>query len=129
MKFQGMNGVFTEAEYLYRQAREKVDQGEYQHAVSILQRAIEIAPQYTHALIELGNCFDYLNQFDDAISFFEKVIGIDPLYADAWFNKRVSLKKMGRDKDALSCIEKAIELFCGTQYNYPIMVLTFCEPK
>jgi tetratricopeptide (TPR) repeat protein len=113
MEFQGMNGVSEEAEYLYRQAREKVDEGEYQHAVTILHRAIEISPHHSHALIALGNCYDYLNQYDDAISFFEKVIGIDPFYADAWFNKGVSLKKMGRDKDALPCIEKAIELFCG----------------
>jgi len=108
-----MNGVSPEAEYLYRQAREKVDGGEYQQAVTILHRAIEITPRYPNALIELGNCFDYLNRYDDAVLFYEKVIGVDPWHADAWFNKGMSLKKMGRDKDALPCIERAIELYCG----------------
>jgi len=113
MTWSGMNGVSPEAEYLYRQAREKVDEGEYQHSVTILNRAIEITPHYPHALIELGNCFDYLNQYDDAVSIYEKVIVVDPLYADAWFNKGVCLKKTGCDKDALPCIEKAIKLYCG----------------
>jgi tetratricopeptide (TPR) repeat protein len=109
----GMNGVASEAEYLYRQAREKVDLGEYQHAITILNRAIEITPHYPQALIELGNCFDYINRYDDAVSFYEKVIAVDPFYADAWFNKGVCLKKMNRGNDALPCIEKAIELYCG----------------
>jgi tetratricopeptide (TPR) repeat protein len=109
----GMNGVSPEAEYLYRQAREKVFGGEYQQAVTILHRAIEIAPHYPNALIELGNCFDYLNRYNDAVAFYEKVIGVDPLHADAWFNKGMSLKKMGHEKEAKACIEKSVALYCG----------------
>lgn len=113
MTWNGMNGISPEAEYFYRQAREKVDEGEYLHAVTFLHRAIEISPHYPHALVELGNCFDCLNQYDNAVTYYEKVIAIDPLYADAWFNKGMSLKKMGRDMDASPCIERAIELYCG----------------
>lgn len=94
----GMNGAASEAEYFYRQAGEKVDLGEYQHAITILNRAIEITPHYPHALIELGNCFDFLNRYDDAVIFYEKVIAVDPFYADAWFNKGLSLKKWAATK-------------------------------
>ena len=113
MTWTSKNSISPEAEYLYRQARDKIDDGEYQHAVAILHQAVEITPQYLHALIEIGNCLDYLSQYDDAVSYYEKVIAADPFHAEAWFNKGMSLKKMGRDNEALPCIERGIELYCG----------------
>ena len=102
-----------EAEYLYRQAHEKVNAGKYQQAVDILHRAVKIAPGHLHSLLEIGNCYEYLNQYDDAILYYEKVIQIDPFHADAWFNKGMSMKKTGNEKEARLCIERAIELYFG----------------
>jgi tetratricopeptide (TPR) repeat protein len=110
---KGIDGeeLLPEAEYLYRQAREKVNAGEYQQAVDILHRAVTIAPHHLQSLIEIGNCYEYLNQSDNAVQYYEKVIQIDPFYADAWFNKGISIKNTGNTKEAASCIERAIELY------------------
>jgi tetratricopeptide (TPR) repeat protein len=105
--------VPTEAEYLCRQAREKVDSREYQQAMDFLHRAVKIAPHHIHSLIEIGNCYEYLNQSDKAILYYEQVIQIDPFHAEAWFNKGMSMKKTGNEKEATLCIERAIELYCG----------------
>ncbi len=102
-----------EAEYLWRQAREKVNEGEYQQAMDILHWAVKIAPHHLHSLIEIGNCYEYLSQSDKAILCYEKVIRIDPFYADAWFNKGMSIRKMGNEKEASLCIKRAIELYFG----------------
>lgn len=105
--------ALPEAEYLLRQAREKVNDGEYQQAMDILHRAVKIAPHHLHSLIEISNCYEYLNQSDRAIPYYEKVIQIDPFYADAWFNKGMSIRKTGTEKEAALCIERAIELYCS----------------
>jgi tetratricopeptide (TPR) repeat protein len=113
MKGINRGDIPPEAEYLYRQARQKVDDGEYQQAMDILHRAVKIAPGYLQSLIEIGNCYEYLNQSDKAILYYEQVIQMDSFQADAWFNKGMSMKKMGNEKEAKLCIEKAIELYCG----------------
>jgi len=102
-----------EAEYLCRQAREKMNAGEYQQAMDILHQAVKIAPHHLHSLIEIGNCHDYLNQPDKAIQYYEKAIQVDPFHAEAWFNKGTSMKKTGNEREATLCIERAIELYCS----------------
>jgi len=109
----GRNGVSQESEYLYRQARQNVEDGDYQHAITILHKAVESSPKYSQAFNELGICSEYLNRYEEAVTFYEKAIESDPHHADAWFNKGMNLKKLGRDKEALPCIEHAIALYFG----------------
>ncbi len=114
-EMKGIDGreALPEAEYLWRQAREKVNDGECQQAMDILHRAVKIVPHHLHSLIKIGNWYEYLNQSDSAIPYYEKVIQIDPFYADAWFNKGMSIRKTGNEKEATLCIERAIELCCS----------------
>jgi len=114
-EMKGIDGreALPEAEYLWRQAREKVNDGECQQAMDILHRAVKIVPHHLHSLIKIGTCYEYLNQSDSAIPYYEKVIQIDPFYADAWFNKGMSIRKTGNEKEATLCIERAIELCCS----------------
>ncbi|MDD1729595.1 MAG: tetratricopeptide repeat protein [Methanospirillum sp.] len=114
MTWFSMKGVAPEVEYLYQQARQKVDDGEYQHAVDVLNQAVQISPRIPQVFIELGNCFDNLNRYDDAIISYEKALQIDPFHPDALFNKGMCLKKIGNEVESLKCIERAIELYCGT---------------
>ncbi len=113
IKMTDSRDIPKEAEYLYRQAREWVNEGEYQQAVEILHQAIARAPHHLRSLLEIGNCYEYLNQSDRAIQYYDRVIEIDSSQADAWFNKGMSMKKTGDEKEAALCIEKAIELYCG----------------
>ena len=108
-----MNEVSPEAEYLYKQARQKVDNGEYESAMTILTRVIEMCPTHSHAYNELGICSGYSDRHEDAVAYYDKAIQADPFHADAWFNKGMSLKKLGREKEAQESIEKAIDLYVG----------------
>jgi tetratricopeptide (TPR) repeat protein len=103
----------SDAEYFFRQASEKVTAREYEQAMDLLHKAVQIAPHHIHSLMEIGTCYEYLNQSDKAIVYYETVIQIDPFHAEAWFNKGISMKNMGNEKEATPCIERAIELYCG----------------
>ncbi len=113
MTWFGKNGVTPEAEHLYKQARLKEDSGDFLHAMSMLNRATEISPNYSQAYNELGICAECINQHNDALAFYEKAIQADPSHADAWFNKGMNLKRMGRENESSPCIEKAIDLYLG----------------
>jgi len=113
MTWAVMNGVAPEAVHLYKQARQKADNGEFQQAMTILNKATEICPHYSQAYNELGICSEYINEHDAALTYYEKAILTDPMHADAWFNKGMSLKRKGLDKESLQCIEKAIDLYVG----------------
>jgi tetratricopeptide (TPR) repeat protein len=113
-----MDGIYvrdqlSDAEYFGRHAREKVNIGEYEQGMDFLCKAVQIAPHHIHSLMEIGNCYEYLNQSDKAIVCYEKVIQIDPFPAEAWFNKGRRIKNIGDKKEVTQCTQRATELCCG----------------
>jgi tetratricopeptide (TPR) repeat protein len=112
MKLNGIQGTFSEAEYLVRQAREMAMAGEHNTAINYLKQAITANPQYAEAYSLLGNCQDCLGRNEEAVASYNQVLALDPCHADAWFNKGMSLKKMGQTREASQCIEKSIDLYC-----------------
>lgn len=113
MELHGIHSAFGEAEYLVRQAQERVMAGDHADAIHYLMKVIDKHPGYTEAYTLLGNCQECLDKNEDAIASYDKALQIDPSHADAWFNKGMSLKKMGNAKEAQQCIEKSIDLYCG----------------
>ncbi len=113
MTWTGIESVSPEAEYLYKQARQLVDSQDFGEAMTLLQQAIEIEPDFSSAFNELGICAENLNKFDDAVNYYAKAVSCDPFHADAWFNRGMSLKKIGREQDSAQCMERAIDLYCG----------------
>ncbi len=77
-----MKEISPEASYLYTQARQKVENGEYQNAVEILTRVTQMCPTHSQAYNELGICHDYSNMHEDALAYYDKAIQADPLHAD-----------------------------------------------
>jgi len=78
-----MKGIPIEAQYLYRKALEHAKLERYETAIRYFRQAVVIAPRYSKALYEMGNCLTYLGQYDEAIVLYNRALHIDPLIDDA----------------------------------------------
>ncbi len=78
-----MKGIPIEAQYLYRKALEHAKLERYETAIRYFRQAVVIAPRYSKALYEMGNCLTYLGQYDEAIALYNRALNIDPLIDDA----------------------------------------------
>jgi tetratricopeptide (TPR) repeat protein len=105
--------ILAEAEYLYQQARQKADGEDYDGALALLDEAVSLAPGFSVAHCEKGNCFHFMNRESDAIESYERAIEVDPYNAEAWFHKGQILKGRGNVEEGDQCIERATKLCCG----------------
>jgi len=78
-----MKGIPIEAQYLYRKALEHAKLERYETAVRYFRQAVVIAPRYSKALYEMGNCLTYLGQYDEAIALYNRALHTDPRIDDA----------------------------------------------
>ena len=74
------------------------------------QRALEINPDYTEALNNMGNAFKDLGETEKAIEFYEKALDIDPNYAQAYYNMGNAFKNLGLPEKAISSYKKVLFL-------------------
>jgi tetratricopeptide (TPR) repeat protein len=68
------HGIPDEARRQYRHASELLHQGKTEEALSCFQRAVEIAPHYTEALHETGNCLQNLDRHDEASRYYTRAL-------------------------------------------------------
>lgn len=79
MKSDTTTKVPLEAQYLYRRGREMMDQRKEQVALAYLRQAVFIAPGFSKAYRELGDCLARLGRPDEASAFYAKASRIDPI--------------------------------------------------
>ena len=65
-------------------------------AVPHLREAIRIHPTYKNAYLLLGNCLNYLKDFEASIAAFQGALAIDPDYKDAKENIFVTYRDAGK---------------------------------
>jgi tetratricopeptide (TPR) repeat protein len=85
-----------EAQYLYRQGREMIDQQKEDIALVYLRQAVFIAPGFSKAYRELGNCLARLGRLEEASAYRMKASRIDSIHRGAAFDG-VTLK--GQDEN------------------------------
>ncbi|MCK9581690.1 MAG: tetratricopeptide repeat protein [Methanoregula sp.] len=78
MEWLYSKGIPIEAQYLYRKALEMEGQGKDTTALRYFRQALIIAPKYTKAIFEMGNCFAHLGRFDEAVAMYDRAIHINP---------------------------------------------------
>lgn len=61
-----------------------------------LQEAIRIHPTYKNAYLLLGNCYNYLKQYEQSIQYFQKALELDPGYQDAITNLGITYRAAGK---------------------------------
>lgn len=82
--------------------------GKFDLAVKYLMKVIEISPENTEAINELGLCIDVYGDYDLGLESFEKIIDRHPYCATAWYYYGVCFSEKG-------LFEKALEAF---EYSY-----------
>jgi len=77
-KYIYAKGVPIEAQYLYKKAMEMFRSGNPEGALKYFRQTMVIAPCYSKALFEMGNCLTTLGQYEEARVRYEQAIQIDP---------------------------------------------------
>ena len=73
MSMYGMYGIPLEAQYLYRRGVELSSQRKDEAAARCHRQAIIIAPRFTRAYRELGDCLARLGRREDATDCYRKL--------------------------------------------------------
>ena len=77
MKPNNNDIIPLEAQYLYRRGREMIDQQKEDVALVYLRQAVFIAPGFSKAYRELGNCLARLGRSEEASAYHLKASRID----------------------------------------------------
>jgi tetratricopeptide (TPR) repeat protein len=68
------HGIPIEAQDLFHQASELSHHGKTEGALQYFKKAVEIAPDYTHALHEIGNCLSDLGRQEEASEYYNRAL-------------------------------------------------------
>ena len=88
----------------------------YDEAITMFDKAIEINPKYAEAYNAKGNAIFSLGKLDNlgklyaAIIAYDKAIELNPNFAIAYYNNAIAEKALGNPKTALALLNKALEL-------------------
>jgi tetratricopeptide (TPR) repeat protein len=99
MEWVYMKGISIEAQYLYRKALELSGQERYETALRYFTQAVFIAPAYSKAFYEMGNCHANLGNNEDAIRFYNRALGIDPAFEEARAQRDILIVNGERQKN------------------------------
>ncbi len=84
--------------------------GEMQKFIQHAERALELYPQFSRALNNLGVYWHHRREFNLAIQYFTKVTEIDPKDQLAWTNLAASLLSVGQPEAAIKAGREALTL-------------------
>lgn len=80
MRMHNPATIPLEAQYLYRRGMEMKDQHKENIALVYLRQAVFIAPEFSKAYLELGNCLARLGRVDEASVYLGKVSRMNPVH-------------------------------------------------
>jgi Flp pilus assembly protein TadD len=109
---------------LYR-AIESQLHGNSKEAERHLEKALQIDPNYSDALNNLGTYYHRKGDNEKAISCFEKVTTLDPGFYGGWVNLAGSLLTMGKFHQALPAITRAYSMRPDDTQVVSQMALTY----
>jgi tetratricopeptide (TPR) repeat protein len=78
MEWLYAKAIPIEAQYLYRKALELSENGQTGMALNYYKQAVVIAPRYSQAYYQMGNCLALLGMYGEAIEKYQRAIHIDP---------------------------------------------------
>lgn len=85
-------------------------QKEYDVAIEMYKKAIELKPNYANAYINWAMALRRLGKYDEAIEKCKKATGLNPDYARAWYNMACYYSLQNKKVEALENLKKAIQL-------------------
>jgi tetratricopeptide (TPR) repeat protein len=94
--------------------------GQIDEAIYWYQKTLEINPENTAVLSNIGAAFQTSGKLDEAVASYQKAITIKPDYADAYYNLGVVLKEQEKLDEAVASYQKAITIkpdYADAYYN------------
>jgi tetratricopeptide (TPR) repeat protein len=90
--------------------RAAFDERNYDKAIRLFTKAIEIEPKAAFAYINRGYAWEKKGNYDKGIADLTKAIEINPMFADAYFNRAYAWYGKGDSDKAIADLTKAIEI-------------------
>jgi tetratricopeptide (TPR) repeat protein len=81
-----------------------------QQAITVLNEAIRLRPEFAEAHNDLGNVLAAMNRTDEAIAAYSKAIKFAPQFANAHYGLGNMLSRKGNSENALVALERATAL-------------------
>ena len=88
-----------------------VYQGDYDAALAMVDKTLELQPDDSRAMVLKGDILYCLNRDLEALQMFNKVLEYYPECIEAHISKAGVLDVLGKTKESLKCCNKAFELF------------------
>jgi predicted O-linked N-acetylglucosamine transferase (SPINDLY family) len=79
-------------------------------AIANFRRALELKPDDTEILCEIGDLFQEIGQFKGACDVYEKALAIDPELVRAWYSRGCAENARQEYIPAAHCFRKAVDL-------------------
>lgn len=88
----------------------RVQQGEYEKAVSNFSKSLELKPDYVEAYYGRGDARLKIGKFKKVIDDFDKVLELKPDYVKAYYSRGLANLSLSKYKDANIDFKRALEL-------------------
>ncbi len=85
-----------------------INQGDYQGALKLVEKALGCDNHNTRALVLYGDILFCLNRDQDALVALNEAIRLNPTLAEAYISKAGVLEVMGKFREALQCCRQAL---------------------
>ena len=96
--------------HLFNAAKDLLDSGDYEEALKVYDKIIEVNPKYAGFWKNKGIFLSTLQRPLEALECYDKGLQLDAKNAGIWYNKGFLLASLGRDKESSECLQRSIEL-------------------
>jgi len=105
-KVDTINGT-KDANYYFSVAYDLASKGEYNKAIDNFNEVLRLNPSSLDALLNVGNCYGMLGDYQKSIMFNNKIIQYYPDDKRPWKNNAINYEKLGNKERMEECLEKA----------------------
>jgi len=99
-----------ELEGIFKEAQEKVRQGDYDGAIAIMKDVLAKDPEETNALYLMGMSYSKKQMYTEAIESLTKVVQLVPDFPPAQFELAICYQNQGDEDKALEHYQKTLKL-------------------
>jgi tetratricopeptide (TPR) repeat protein len=104
-KVDTLNGE-RNANYYFSIAYDFASKGNYNKAIENFNEVLKMNPTSLDALLNLGNCYGMLGEFQKSINYNIKVIQYHPNDKRPWKNNAINYEKLGNKVKMQECLER-----------------------
>jgi protein O-GlcNAc transferase len=110
------------AEVFFNLGNVLLDLGRWEESAAAMERALELQPQMTSALMQLARCKFSLGRLNEAGTHFSELVRIDPNHFSAWLEYGHLFRQLGETEKMLSAYQRAAS--CTPQRWEGLLALT-----